>query len=103
MGFDTARARAGRAAAVSRLLRTEVTRPLPSGTPRTREGVRVTGSVLGRVSVSFDYDDDHPSYHRVVDAARDALTAAGYTIEESPATPADGLHYPRFYVTKEGA
>lgn len=63
------------AAAVSRFLATKGIRPLPSGTSRMREGVRVSGS-LGTVSVSVDLDSDRDAKF-LTDEIVAELVAAG--------------------------
>lgn len=75
----TVRSSAARAAAVSRTLRTAGMRPLPSGTARTREGMRVTSSVLGQVNVSVDIDAPGRR-RRIAQDAMEVLAAAGYAV-----------------------
>jgi hypothetical protein len=63
------------AAAVSRVLRAGGLRPLGSGTPAHREGVRVSGQFV-RISV------DSPSRERALgDDVVAILVAAGYDVE----------------------
>ncbi len=63
------------ASAVSRSLRHPRLRPIPSGTPRHREGIRVRRSVVpGECSIAID--GSSPEAVRDVTAA---LEAAGYT------------------------
>lgn len=70
------------ASAVSRRIREDVMRPLPSGTPRGREGVRVSGHLQG-ASVAVDIDLPGKAA-RIADAITEALTAAGYTVTPNP-------------------
>lgn len=78
------RERGAFAAAVSRTIRSTVMTPLPSGTARGREGVRVTaGWHMATCTVSVDLSA--PSYAaRVRDAIEAALTGAGYTVSRNP-------------------
>lgn len=67
------------ASAVSRKLRAGGLRPLPSGTPRSREGVRVS-QTPGHVSVLADVNA--PSLAVVLaDTAFAILAAANYRVE----------------------
>ncbi len=90
-----------RAAAVSRTLHAAGIRPLPSGTPRTREGLRVKASNFGRTQVQFDYDQQHYTTADLVTAVLDALLSAGYTVEQAPVT--EDTPYPSIYASKAGA
>lgn len=69
-----------RAAAVSRALRAGGLRPLPSGTPRSREGVRVSPSVFETVSVVVSIDAPRQCA-RVAADVEEVLADAGYTVE----------------------
>jgi hypothetical protein len=80
------------AAAVSAALRRVGFNPLGSGTPRTREGIRVTGS-LERVRVVADLDSERAAVDLAI-AARQALIGAGYSVDTSTGDPA------AFYVTR---
>lgn len=66
------------AAAISGALRRAGFNPLGSGTPRSRQGIRVTGS-SGRVRVVADLDSDRDAQAMATDA-RQALADAGYTV-----------------------
>jgi hypothetical protein len=81
------------AAAVSAALRRVGFNPLGSGTPRTREGIRVTGSSLERVRVVADLDSERAAVDLAI-AARQALIGAGYSVDTSTGDPA------AFYVTR---
>lgn len=80
------------AAAVSGALRRAGFNPLGSGSPRTREGIRVTGS-RDRVRVVADLDSDNAAKRLAEDAAM-ALAAHGFNVDTSSGTPA------AFYVTR---
>lgn len=68
------------AAAVSAALRRAGFNPLGSGTPTTREGIRVRG---GReVYVVADLDSDRAAA-RMAQDAREALTEAGYATADA--------------------
>lgn len=74
---------------VSRKLRQAGMRPLPSGTPRDREGVRVSGSSrrtglpsLDAVSVVVSIDGPAHRARIAVDVV-EVLTGAGYIVEET--------------------
>jgi hypothetical protein len=69
------------ASSVSRDLAALGVRPLPSGTSRMREGVRVTGS-LGTVRVSVDLDSENMARRRA-DDIEEALRGKGYTVERA--------------------
>lgn len=68
------------AAAVSRAIRSAGFRPLPSGTPRHREGVRVEKSVLGSVNVTVDTGSSSRN-DRLRYQIADALVLAGYEVD----------------------
>lgn len=71
------------AAGVSRTLRANGLRPLPSGTPIDREGVRVSrGHADNRASVRVDIDLPRKAL-RYADDIEEALTEAGYTVERT--------------------
>lgn len=79
--------RAAFAAGVSQTIRRTVMRPLPSGTARSREGVRVTSGWHTRnahVAVGIDLPR---KAQRVTDQITEALTDAGYTVEVNPHDP----------------
>lgn len=78
------------APAVSRQLRRLGFHPVGTAT-RNREGLRVTGSALGRVRVTADLDSPRAARDLAI-AARTALETAGYQVEPS----GDAA----FYVTK---
>ena len=78
------------ASAVSRALRVGGLRPLPSGTPYTREGLRVSRS-LQRVRVVADLDSEARAAELATLAAA-ILSEAGYTIDPTDQPVA-------FYVT----
>lgn len=68
------------AAGVSRALRVRGLRPLPSGTPITREGVRVSRGPLDNTA-SVRVDIDRPiTAERTADDIEKTLTEAGYTV-----------------------
>ncbi len=62
------------AAVLSRVLRAGGLRPLPSGTPHSREGIRVSGDY---VRIAVDSDRLAAS---LADDARRILTGAGYNV-----------------------
>jgi hypothetical protein len=69
------------AAAVSRALSRAGLRPLPSGTSRTREGIRVTRAAPGAAWVNVDmFDHPRDALYLAAEAAK-ALRAAGFTAE----------------------
>jgi hypothetical protein len=69
------------AAGVSRALRAQGIRPLPSGTPRGREGVRVgKGGLDGTALVSVVIWDSPGHEARLAAAVDEALAATGYTV-----------------------
>lgn len=68
------------AAGVSRALTKQGLRPLPSGTPITREGVRVGRFSDTRASVRVDIDAPVRA-KRTADDIAEALAAAGYAVE----------------------
>lgn len=71
------------AAGVSRALRVRGLRPLPSGTPIVREGVRVErGYADNRASVRVDIDLPRKAL-RYADDIEEALTEAGYIVERA--------------------
>lgn len=74
--MQTTRTRANEAAAVSRHLRTLGVVTLPSGSPRTRQGVRVESCSTASAVVTFDYDNTKHGQH-VVDATVAAVREAG--------------------------
>lgn len=65
-------------ASVSRQLRVAGFRPLPSGTPRTREGIRVSGK-KGRVIVAASFDSESTGARRAADLAA-VLNELGYDV-----------------------
>lgn len=67
------------AAAVSRALRRQGFRPLPSGTSRNREGIRVSQSP-GHVAVTADIDRTGNATE-LVDEMFQALASSGYHVE----------------------
>lgn len=67
------------AASVSRTLRRLGFNPLGSGTPRKREGLRVTGTTTGRVWVTADLDSDRAACEMTMNVAK-ALAGAGYEV-----------------------
>lgn len=67
------------ASAISALLRRHGLSPLGSGTPRWREGIRVTGNVTGGVTVSVDLDGASAA-KRVADYIEMTLDQAGYAV-----------------------
>jgi hypothetical protein len=70
-------------ATVSAAIRKAGLRPLPSGTPVTRQGVRVSRSGLpGVVRVLADYDGEGKARRTASDLA-EVLTDAGYDVEKS--------------------
>lgn len=77
------------AAAVSAMLRRAGFNPLGSGTPRTREGLRVSRSGIN-VYVVADLDLNGAS-RRMAQDAREAATEAGYETADAGAAA--------FYVT----
>lgn len=88
------------AAAVSRKLREGGIRPLPSGTPITREGVRVSRSpVADTARVAIDLDAPSAS-RRMADAVEEILVGAGYAVDRRETTDTDGAVYRSFYVSK---
>lgn len=88
-----------RAAAVSRALRAGGIRPLPSGTPRDREGVRVSSSILESASVTVSIDAPG-ARARLAAAVEEALTAASYHVAVS-SSQAGFYGYVIYNVTKE--
>jgi hypothetical protein len=76
---------------VSRHLAKVGLRPLPSGTSRMREGLRVSKS-WQKVRVTADLNSSREAADLAI-AAREALIAAGFVIETLPDTPG------AFYVT----
>lgn len=80
--MTTTRSANAQAAVVSSTLRRAGIRPLPSGTPRGREGVRVSrgvgGATIAHVSVLIDSTRERKS---LTDDVAAALTAAGYNVE----------------------
>lgn len=64
------------AASVSGALRRGGLNPLGSGTPRTREGIRVSGGLFG-VRVTADLDNEGDARALALEAAQ-VLGAAGY-------------------------
>lgn len=80
---ETYRNRAARAAAVTRALRAADIVVLPSGTPRSREGIRVSAKSGASALVSIDLDT--PSLRaRVREVVVEVLAAAGYAIRPNP-------------------
>jgi hypothetical protein len=77
-----AKSDSARAAAVSRALRAGGLRPLPSGTPRGREGVSVSASVFGRSSVIVSIDAPG-ARARLAESVEEILREAGYVVEQS--------------------
>lgn len=72
------------AAGVSRTLRVAGLRPLPSGTPITREGVRVSrGHRDNTASIRVDIDRPIAAERTAADI-EETLTEAGYSIERKP-------------------
>lgn len=75
------------AAGVSRALRRHDIRPLPSGTARSREGIRVTTSYTdARAGISVDLDNTARA-ERIALLVTAALKAEGYTVEVNPHDP----------------
>lgn len=72
------------ASAVSRALRRRGFRPLPSGTSRNREGIRVS-QAHGHVTVTADIDR-LGNATELVDEMMQALAACGYRVERMSAT-----------------
>jgi hypothetical protein len=64
---------------VSRVLAEAGERPLPSGTSRMREGIRVTNSI-GYVRVVVDHDSHRESAQRA-EVLRDILVGAGFCVD----------------------
>lgn len=88
------------AAAVSRTLREAGMRPLPSGTPRSREGIRVSRTSLPATAyVSVDVDLPRKAARMAADVA-EVLTEAGYAVEACERAEGDA---PAFYVTRPAA
>lgn len=82
--MSSLRSRANFAAAVSRKLRAAGIRPLPSGTSRMREGVRVTTDALDNTAnVSVDIDLPRKAA-RIANQIEEVLVAAGYTVSRNP-------------------
>ena len=81
MNAATLNRRAGAAAAsVSRTLASNGLRPLPSGTSRNREGIRVTRTTAERIRVGIDLDS--PRARAVVeDEVVNVLRAEGFSVE----------------------
>lgn len=77
-----AKSDSSRAAAVSRALRAGGLMPLPSGTARGREGIRVTAGVLSTTSVIVSIDAPG-ARARLADSVSEVLVAAGYAVEET--------------------
>lgn len=67
------------ASSISRLLRQAGFNPLGSGTPRSREGIRVSGSVVG-VTVAVDFDSVNDSEETAAEVER-VLVGAGLDCE----------------------
>lgn len=70
---------------VSRTLAAAGERPLPSGTSRMREGIRVSSYGGGRVAVAVDQDNDREATARADDLVS-ILEDAGYTVERQRPT-----------------
>lgn len=72
-------------AAVSRALRAAGFAPLPSGTPRHREGVRVEvgAKLLGTVRITVDTGLEGRDT-RLAYAMSEALVIAGYEVDQEP-------------------
>lgn len=70
------------AAAVSRILASAGERPLPSGTTRRREGIRVSASVSGISRVFVDHDNEREAARRS-EALEEILKQAGYVIQRT--------------------
>lgn len=68
------------AQSVSRVLADAGERPLPSGTSRMREGIRVTKNSGTGVAVIVDHDSERESAERA-DRLATILTDAGFTLE----------------------
>lgn len=77
------RSRGSFAAGVSRALIAAGLRPLPSGTSRTREGVRVSAALPGTALVAVDIDAPTKAERTARDIAG-VLSEAGYTIAVNP-------------------
>lgn len=73
-----AKSDSSRAAAVSRALRAGGLLPLPSGTARDREGIRVSASVVGTTSVMVSIDAPG-ARARLSNEVEEILDAAGYS------------------------
>jgi hypothetical protein len=78
---------------VSRALRSAGFNPLASGSPFTRQGLRVRQSGTGRVRVTADVDSPREARDLAI-AARQALIGAGWTLDTNTGDEA------AFYVTK---
>jgi hypothetical protein len=78
----TRRAAGLRSASVSRTLAQAGLRPLPPGTSRDREGIRVRASHASTVRVAVDLDGDRERDLLAMDVAA-ALRSAGFQVEES--------------------
>lgn len=77
--MKTIRSNRSRAAAVSRFLAKAGHRPLPSGTSRSREGVRVSPTgVDGDVFVVVDWDTPAAAARRALELT-ELLNAAGFS------------------------
>lgn len=75
------------AAAVSATLRRQGLRPLPSGTPLARQGVRVRrGPLPGTASVHVDIEMPRRAARIAADIA-EVLAEAGYTVEPNELDP----------------
>lgn len=75
------------AATISRILREGGLRPLPSGTSRMREGIRVSKSFGGEVRISFDFDSNRCA-RELRAVAEEILKAHLYNVY----TPDDGQY-----------
>jgi hypothetical protein len=94
--MSAARDANGQASAVSRALKEAGIRPLPSGTPRTREGLRVRRTIhpLYVAYVVADYDLDREALDVAI-AARQALIGAGYRVTVNGDTGGTGFYVGR--------
>lgn len=68
-------------ATVSAFLRRAGLNPLPSGTPRTREGIRVSRALNG-CTVIVDLDAP-TAQHRLADEVEEVLTSHGYSFNRN--------------------
>lgn len=73
------------AAAVSRTLARAGLRPLPSGTSRMREGIRVSRGIADVVArVIVDFDDEAAAARRSVEV--EEILSTAYTVERTGPT-----------------